>query len=549
MPISESEDIKSHRRMVFQTLCVPVIVLNSLLLLSLALDIEGGVPPVDSVRTSIEGPEEALVDSYPSPLSDAVITLNPSITYQTITGWSSTAWAGQDSSPAFANYSGELFDRAVNDLGLNRLRVEVRAGVENPEDYWTQYQTGQVNYTFWREHRYSTINDNNDPNVINWSGFHFSELDSTVEKVVLPFKKLVEANGEKLHINLNYVAFTGQIGPGLEYIHDDPDEYAEFVLATYLHLQSNYSIVPDSWEILLEPDNVAQWNGNIVGRSMVAVASRLHAYGFTPRFVAPSNTNMGNAITYFDAMIQVPGALQNLTEFCYHRYGGVSDANLRAIAFRRLQYGVDTAMLEHIGSGYRDLHKDLEVANNSAWQQYTLGGPGPGDPGGRYYLIDDTDPANPIVTIASRTKFLRQYFRFIRSGAVRIGAISNNSSFEPLAFVNVDGGYVTVVKANAGGSFSIQGLPAGFYRVKYTTYSQYDVDLPGVFIGDGETVNATIPDVGVITIYNVSSPRPPTVLSASLTGQSSENVTLKWSLSPDDGRGFKSAVGYRIYRN
>lgn len=43
--------------------------------------------------------------------------------------------------------------------------------------------------------------------------------------------------------------------------------------------------------------------------------------------------------------------------------------------------------------------------------------------------------------------------------------------------------------------------------------------------------------------------RPPILLEATLTGADSENVTLAWSLSPDDGSGFKSVVGYRVYRN
>lgn len=492
--------------------------------------------------------EKALVDVNPTTQADAGIVVDPGIQYQTITGWSSTAWAAQDGNPAFANYSDELFDQAVFDLGLNRLRFEIRAGVENPEDYWSQYMSGQVNYTYWRQHRYSTINDNNDSNIINWSGYHFSELDNTVEKVILPFKQRVESNGERLYINVNYVAFTGQIGPGLQYIHDDPDEYAELVLATYLHLQSNYSIVPDSWEILLEPDNVAQWNGNLIGRAMVAVAARLADNGFKPNFIAPSNTNMGNAINYFDAMVQVPGAVQNLSEFSYHRYGGVSDANLRAIAARAQQYGVDTSMLEHIGSGYQDLYKDLTIANNSAWQQFTLGGPGAGDPGGRYYLIDDTDPANPTVTIASRTKFLRQYFKFIREGAVRIGASSNNSNFEPAAFINSNGGNVVVVKASAGGSMSIQGLPAGTYHIKYTTVSQYDVDLPDAVITASQSVDTSIPNVGVITIYGIGIPRPPSFVGADLSGTKLENLTITWNTSPDDGAGFVSVAGYNIYR-
>lgn len=42
-------------------------------------------------------------------------------------------------------------------------------------------------------------------------------------------------------------------------------------------------------------------------------------------------------------------------------------------------------------------------------------------------------------------------------------------------------------------------------------------------------------------------PRPPSISGAILSGGNLENVTLTWSLSPDDGAGSESVVGYRIY--
>ncbi len=431
------------------------------------------------------------------------ISLQAGSTYQTMSGWEAVAWAAQDS-PAFPNYRDELFDRAVNEVGINRVRLEVRSGAEHDNDNWTDYQNGVIDYPTWRSRRYATVNDNADPDSINWGGFYFSELDDTVEKVVLPLKQRVEANGGDFLINLNYVAFTGQIGPGLNYDHDDPDEYAEFVLATYLHLQSKYGLAPDMWEVLLEPDNVSQWDGTLLGEAMVAAASKLQAHGFTPRFVAPSNTNMGNAITYFDAMILVPGALTFLEEFSYHRYGGVSDANLQAIANRAVLHGLDTSMLEWWSSsnGYQTLHKDLEMGRNSAWEQGVLGGPGDPATSSALYAVDDSDPANPVVHITNMTKFTRQYFRFIQPGAVRIGATSNNASLSPLAFVDLRGCSVVVVKAGAGATFNIHDLPAGIYGVQYTTASQYSVDAADIWVGAGEMLTTSIPAAGVITAYS-----------------------------------------------
>jgi parallel beta-helix repeat protein len=44
-------------------------------------------------------------------------------------------------------------------------------------------------------------------------------------------------------------------------------------------------------------------------------------------------------------------------------------------------------------------------------------------------------------------------------------------------------------------------------------------------------------------------PRPPTLLSSILSGIGFENVTINWSLSPDDGIGVASVIGYEIFRN
>jgi parallel beta-helix repeat protein len=43
--------------------------------------------------------------------------------------------------------------------------------------------------------------------------------------------------------------------------------------------------------------------------------------------------------------------------------------------------------------------------------------------------------------------------------------------------------------------------------------------------------------------------RPPSAIQAVLSGPGLENVTLAWTLSLDDGSGFNTVFGYRIYRN
>jgi hypothetical protein len=259
--------------------------------------------------------------------------------------------------------------------------------------------------------------------------------------------------------------------------------------------------VPDAWEVILEPDNSQRyWQATALRAAMIAAGNRLEAMGITPRFIAPSTTSMASAVTYADAMAQ-SGLPRFWSELSYHRYSGVSEAALLAIASRAQQWNINTAMLEHIGSGYQDLHADLKTGRNSAWQQFTLAFPAAQDQGGAYYLIDDRNPMTPRFTLASRTVFLRQYFKFIRSGAVRIGAASSDPNFDPLAFINPDGRMVVVVKAGNRGSFAIQGLAPGSYGVSYTTARDPGVSGGTVTITPGSALAATIPDAGVMTIF------------------------------------------------
>jgi hypothetical protein len=433
------------------------------------------------------------------PGSGPTITVVPTVALQTMRGWEATAQAGQEECDpvAFANYRDPVYDRLVNELGINRLRVELRSGAENPVDYFGDMMAGRIPRTEWLQNRYIAINDNSDPGAVNPAGFHFTELDHTITNVVEPLRARLAARGEHLYVNLIDVDFSAQAS-GLH--KDSPAEYAEFILAAFQHIQSQYGWTPDAVEIVLEPDNDALWSGVQVGHALVAAGDRLAAAGFRPDFIAPSNANMANTITWFDEVVAVPRATQYLTDLAYHRYWGVNDGDLEAIQARAQAYGLRTSMLEHIGSGYQDLHQDLTVGRNSAWQQFILAWCETRDDGGQYYPIDISSPTAPQIRIGSRTRFLQQYFRDVRFGAVRHEATSTSPSFEPLAFRNPSGRWVVVVKANTGGSFTVAGLPAGTYQLTYTTSSALRTALPDATIGDGQPVVASIPATGVLTI-------------------------------------------------
>ena len=420
-------------------------------------------------------PKEGLI------IKEGLITLDSSVTHQTMVGWEATASIGQgDFSVAeISQWQDEVLDLAVNDVGINRLRLE------------THHSKDRVEMT----------NDDSDPFSVDRTGdiskFNFSNFDVTMDHIIVPAKNLVAQNGEDLYVNF----ITVEIGADGNAFHKDPDEFAEFVLAHFLHMDRKYGFVPDAVEITLEPGVFGTFdkNATLIGQVLVATGDSLKANGYTPDFIGPSNNSMQRSIDYFKKMIQVPGVLSYLTEFSYHRYSNQNAAMASEIGSLAKQNGVGTSMLERIGADYIRLHEDLSVANNVAWQQFTLAFPSTKDNGQRLYNIDHNQNP-PRVNEGSRTAYLKHYFKYIRSGAQRIDASSNVGKFDPVAFINTDGTYTVVIKAESGGDFSIENLPAGRYGISYTVGNgvQSGNDIT---ISAGQTLDADIPGTGVITIY------------------------------------------------
>lgn len=386
---------------------------------------------------------------------------------------------------------------AVEDLGINRMRLSIRSGTENPVDWFSKYMNGEISRDEFKTHWNEVINDNDDPHSVNPAGFQFADLDHTIEHVILPMRQKLAQNGSHLWVNVDYVDFR----PSAFKLKTDPAEYAEFVLVTYRHMQEKYGFTPDSWEVILEPDN-AEWTPEQIGRAIVAAGDLLKANGFIPNFVAPATTSMRAAVPYFSKIALIPGAVDYIGELSYHRYAGTSIENLQSIARLAQEHEVNTAMLEWIGATYETLHEDLKVGNNSAWQQFALAYCGK-DSGAQYFIIDNANPGKPSVNWGMRTYFLRQYFKYIMRGATRIEALTTNRDFDPISFINPGNLLVVVVKAHKSGDIIIEGLPAGTYEISYTTGDAPQEVSPITLDSNQQGLSTNIPAKGVITIHQV----------------------------------------------
>ncbi len=413
------------------------------------------------------------------------ITINTSQTFQTIQGWEAALSSGWSvASTAYPH----LADSAVYDLGLTRIRLEATGNAIES----VSQQSGACGLTT----SYIGQNDNNDPNVVNAAGFSWYCFDQKVTTFVLPIKQRVEARGERFTLNLCYVGFR----PSADFQQSDPAEYAEFVLVVLNHLKSVFGLEPDVWEVRLEPDTgPTVITGTTVGQLLVAAATRARAAGFNKvMFAAPSNASASGALNAFHQVLAVPGAAPYLTELVYHRYSGVNNSVLNSIRTEAQTAGVESAMLEYLKADEHTLWQDLTLAGVSWWSKFALAGPFPSATSGNqlYYA----DLATNQFRLRPATYYLRQYFKYVRPGYVRVGATTTLAGTEPVAFRAPGGRVVVVVNTSGGQQLRIGGLPAGTYQISFSTPNALGALGQPVSISAGEVLVTSLPEAGTLTV-------------------------------------------------
>ena len=420
-----------------------------------------------------------------SACSPAAIEVDPEARFQTIQGWSATAEIGDSDFPQarVAEYREEILDWAVDSMGINRLRLPVKSGYEHPEDLAPAFLADNDRRRQWVARWFYIENDNDDPDVADPDGFQLFFIDHLMETLILPVRDRLEARGERLYLNLNYVDF----GSSPFEHRDDPEEFAEFMLVVVRHLDTKYGIVADAIEIL-EPDNDAEWTAQDVARGILAAGARLEQEGYRPDFIGPSNITVRGALEYMEEMMAVPGIDRYMAELVYHKYGPVEPEDIRAIAAMGERFGLRTAMLEHMYSGSAGLHEDLVLGNVSAWQKFGL----------MTYVVPDS--VNGGLRYRDDAKLISEYFRNVRRGAVRIGATSSRRAFSPAAFVNPDGSTVVLVRASRGGSVTIAGVDPRSYDAWFVSDGDYATTPIQAEVGDDGTLGAGIPGSGLLVV-------------------------------------------------
>lgn len=448
----------------------------------------------------------------------ADVTVNTGTSIRTMIGWEATAQIGHENdaitelyeypSSTLANYVSDLLD-GVMDVGLNRVRLEIRFDDWNATGYhWSG----------------GTTPDAIQPSTSTSGQRHYDRLSSFMDSFGTDWRDRLIAQGETLYINICFVDFRNN-GYHLE---DTPSEFAYFTNEVTDWFFNRYGFLPDSFEVL-EPDNSSgnqNWTAAKLANGIVAANTLLVSNGYTGiKWMAPSSTTLGNVNSWITSMKSAQPSITSLIEeYSYHLYGG-DDSDLATLRTTAIADGKGTAMLEsHLGFGginadYKRLYKDLTVGYGTSWQQYVICYPYPSatDDGGNYFLVNTTTWA---VTLGSRTKQLKQYFKYIRRGAVLKGVTNSNGSYLGLPFENTNGAYVVPIWADGTNAVNVKSLPAGTYGITYALDNGTTGSFTNQTITTGD-VTFTLPSAGVATVYDIDYlSTPPSSVTVNYYGSS-----------------------------
>jgi O-glycosyl hydrolase len=322
-------------------------------------------------------------------------------------------------------------------------------------------------------------NDNLDPFNINWDGFETKAANAIQQKLVSPSASLGFNNyflSQK--VNVRWAS------PWLNTLrqHDYErylDEIAEQVVAGHLHWREAYKIVPTYQMLFNEPlsGNNELLNGsikdivNIVKRS----GERLQKEGFQVKFVLPNEETEEKTLETAKAVLTDPDARKYMGAIGYHPYpygsayssiprilstSGVGKPDRDRIAIRQRlrdlgqEYKIPVWMTEvshgdvkarsfesFLGRAIH-IHDELLYADASAYfgmnnmwddtsQKLHFGNKDIDSEEGTIVLIDSP---KQIVSITGMGYAIGHYARWVKRGATRLEATSNNPLVQITAF-------------------------------------------------------------------------------------------------------------------
>jgi PKD repeat protein len=305
--------------------------------------------------------------------------------------------------------------------------------------------------------RWEWDNDNDDPLQINWAAMNTTQLDELARTWLLPIKQAVENRGDTLYMNISPSFYdpwsSGEASP---WFLRSPGEYLEYATSIILRLRDEHGITPYTYTICNEAGYNNAFNETIVLQMAKALGRRMEEMGLSTRLQYPESMSDSHAILWMQNAQNDAELWKYVKVISYHLYG--PRTNLEAIRDLAFSKGVPTAQTEFLaGNSQADdyLYDDMTLGGVSDWESYAQVWPNPGLTGSSL--------------IRSQHFWLfRQFMPYVRPGAVRVAAVSGDSTVRPLSFIK--NGEVTVLlintlTASSNQTVTLSGLPNGQYGI------------------------------------------------------------------------------------
>ncbi len=371
--------------------------------------------------------------------ANTIVSIDASQEYQNIDGFGGTEhWLF----PPPSEYA-IIFD----DLGVSILRFRMLRYTEATPD---------------KPGNEARENDNDNPNVINWDGVDLSSL-----AIMAPLLKSAQIRGVKLFGNILCPPpwmKTSNIAEGRGSLRTEyEDELVEFILIWVKGMEKYHGVHIDYVNFENEPNYQRSYPSCYMSpfqiRSLTKkLGERFKAEGITTKIVPPETSNLWTFKSWTDKICQDPvvnSYIECLSTHSYNISFWKPDKNIKhwVDAYRTaFKYGKRLWLTEYCldysnqkGTWneaitlVQHVHNALVHGQVSAWLYHELYRDPSGSP---LALIDkNIDPYPKFYT-------LKQYFRYVRPGAVRIKAECSSDDILVTSFVHKGNATFTSVAIN-----------------------------------------------------------------------------------------------------
>lgn len=417
------------------------------------------------------------------------VNVNPKTTFQTIEGFGGGILDFTENFPPEYN-NPEFVDLLVNDLGISVLRTAV-------------------------PHQLELSNDDDDPNHFNWEDFNMLQMQKRME-----FLAKCKALGVSRFIASTWSppAFT-KTNRSLIYggylRMDKVDEYAENMAAFIISAKHNWDIdiggISVQNELMfIEPYKSCIYNPYTLREAVRALENKFLKEEIHSKILLPEDMMIPDRmLTYIEPTMQDPETQHFNGHFATHRHGkfeAVQEWNQSAKKYGRQYWMTETSgHLPNWQGAFQlaiDMYDYLVGGNFSLWVYWQLSEPKKENIKDNVYtLMIDGKPTPKYYTS-------KQYYKFVRPGAIRIEATSDNPDLLISSFKhNYDGTLTTILINKSTEEFEVaisfgkkNSIPETF-QVFRSSETENCVELPSI---KSKIKKLKIPPKSIVTLFGES---------------------------------------------